>query len=154
GVLHLMTDSDPWAISNRGVQRINPFASVEDRKSGVYRSWAEYFHFRADAFTRWLEKTPKPSSALHDFERTFGGDHDLRRFMSLQDYEAAREYGKDWLVEGFTDAAKAYTHTGREVVAHLGGADEGGQASEILRTGRPKDRAAMFGSIYQTYGPL
>lgn len=153
GCIHLMTDSSPaqYPVSNRGVWRINPYAADGVQ---VFADWPTYFLKRVDPITAWLEPSDKATVCFHDFERPFGVTGDWWRWWDVADAERSRIMERPWLVDGFAASCQAYTDSGREMIAHLGGIEQGGWADEVRRVNTPTARAEAFRVQYEAYQPL
>lgn len=155
GCIWLIGGQHNAAISNRQTWLLDPYATEGERThGGKCRDWHELFARRVDPITNWLEQTPTPTLAIHDFERVWGNTGDSERFLAADEMLLSRAAGKPWLVDGFVENAGLYAASGRQVIAHFGCPDSASWAKGYIRQGTPAARGELLDALHEVYAPL
>lgn len=130
---------------------INPYATREERATGVRSSWADFFDDTFGPWAGWLEGDGVFYSGLYVFEGPFGAVGDYRSYFGMDGVERARITGKPYLVDGFHERCRIYTSSGSKIVAHDGSLEQGRLAAD---RNTPFAKAELLRIIYEHDQPL
>lgn len=144
--IHISNRHGPRA--NNGAFWANPWATADQRVTGVRDSWPDWFGDTFGPWSDWLEGPGTFWSGLYVIEGPFGSDGDYRRYFALDGMERAKRSHKWHLIDGFHDGLKVYTESGSKVVVHDGSLEQGrlaegrstfAQKAELYRIVREHD---------------
>jgi hypothetical protein len=141
GGIFLMGASDPAAISNRLVRYIDP------SNPKAAHSWQEFCATHVDPVINWLEADG--TRATVEFSRWPGHTDPNIRVLAVDELPRTKLYGDKWLYEGFTEKARLYTDSRREIDVHFGCPDSADVAGTLIKQGGGVQLMQLLHDCYQ-----